>query len=110
MTLWFDAHLSPRIARWIQQRFEIQVRALRDLGLRHAEDEEIWGAAREARIVFVTKDADFEERVQRLGPPPQILWLTCGNTSEARLKEIFEERLPAAIKLFEEGEPLVEIQ
>jgi predicted nuclease of predicted toxin-antitoxin system len=70
---------------------------------------EIWKAARDARVIIVTKDSDFEERVRRLGPP-QVLWLTCGNTSEARLKEIFEERLPAAIELFAQGEPLVEIQ
>lgn len=110
MTLWFDAHLSPRTARWVAERFNLVAKPLRELGLREAEDSVIWAAARSALVVLVTKDADFEERLRKYGPPPQILWLTCGNTSEARLKEIFEERLEEALALIGSGEPLVEIQ
>lgn len=87
MTIWLDAHLSPRIAAWITNRFGVAATPLRDLGLRHAEDPDIWDAARAARAVVMTKDADFAERVQRLGPPPPVIWLTCGNTSEDRLKK-----------------------
>jgi predicted nuclease of predicted toxin-antitoxin system len=36
----------------------------------------------------MTKDSDFVDLVERLGPPPQIIWLTCGNTSNLRLREI----------------------
>ena len=70
----------------------------------------IWEEARRTGVVFMTKDADFEERVLRLGPPPHILWLTCGNTSEQRLKEILELRLLAALELVRSGEALVEIR
>jgi predicted nuclease of predicted toxin-antitoxin system len=38
MTLWLDAHLSPRIARWLTETFNIPATAVRDLGLRGAED------------------------------------------------------------------------
>jgi predicted nuclease of predicted toxin-antitoxin system len=92
------------------ERFGITAKPLRDLGLRAAEDAILRTAAREAGVVFVTKDADFEERVRRFGPPPHVLWLTCGNTSEARLKEILEGRLETALALIRSGEPLVEIQ
>ena len=57
----------------------------------------------------MTKDRDFVELVGRLGPPPQDLWVTCGNTSNARLSEILARVLPAAWKLLEQSEPLVEI-
>ena len=110
MILWLDAHLSPRTARWITKRFRVAAKPLRELGLREAEDADIWTAARDAEIVLVTKDADFEERVRRLGPPPQVIWLTCGNTSEARLKAILGGRLKVALDLIRSGEPLVEIQ
>ena len=46
---------------------------------------------------------------ERLGPPPQVLWVTCGNTSNARLREILTKSLPPAIELLQQGEPLVEI-
>ncbi len=103
MTLWLDAHLSPRVARWITERFGIAAQPSRDLGLRDAEDEEIWNAARQANAILLTKDADFEERVRRLGPPPQIIWLTCGNTSEARIKQILESHLQTAINLLRQA-------
>ena len=41
--------------------------------------------------------------------PPQIIWLTCGNTSNARLQEILSATLPAALELFRAGEALVEM-
>jgi predicted nuclease of predicted toxin-antitoxin system len=45
MTLWLDAHLSPRIARWITERFQIVAKPLREVGFRDAEDDVIWAAA-----------------------------------------------------------------
>lgn len=109
MTIWLDAHLSPRIARWINERFEVTALPLRDLGLRDSEDNEIWNTARKEAVVVMTKDSDFPDLVRRHGPPPQIIWLTCGNTSEERLKEIFSTHLAEAVALLRSGEPLVEI-
>jgi predicted nuclease of predicted toxin-antitoxin system len=42
MTIWVDAHLSPAIATWIASTFGVEAIALRDLGLRDAEDHEIF--------------------------------------------------------------------
>jgi len=33
MSLWLDAQLSPRLARWIVEHFAIQALPLRDIGL-----------------------------------------------------------------------------
>ncbi|QQE65212.1 hypothetical protein GFS31_18980 [Leptolyngbya sp. BL0902] len=57
----------------------------------------------------MTKDRDFVDLVDRLGPPPQIIWLTCGNTSNARLREILGSVLPTALEILCSGESLVEI-
>jgi Domain of unknown function (DUF5615) len=57
----------------------------------------------------MSKDEDFRSLVERLGPPPQVLWVTCGNTSNARLREISTKNLPSVIELLQRGEPLVEI-
>ena len=110
MILWLDAQLSPSIAVWIQQRFGIATVHVRDLGLLASEDMPIFEAARQANAVLLTKDMDFEELVLRLGSPPQVVRITCGNTSNAELKRILEASLPETIKLIETGEPLVEIQ
>jgi predicted nuclease of predicted toxin-antitoxin system len=57
----------------------------------------------------MTKDRDFVDFVERYGSPPQVIWLTCGNTSNARLKEILTATLPDAMELLRSGERLVEI-
>ncbi len=108
-TIWIDAHLSPAIATWITNNFEVTAVALRDLGLSDAEDPEIFEAAKSQGVIFMTKDRDFVDLVDRLGTPPQIIWLTCGNTSNARLREILGSVLPTALEMLRSGEPLVEV-
>jgi predicted nuclease of predicted toxin-antitoxin system len=107
--IWIDAQLSPGLARWIRETFGIDAQAVRDVGLRNAKDPVIFKAAREARVVVMSKDEDFRSLVERLGPPPQVLWVTCGNTSNARLREILTKSLLPAMDLLRRGEPLVEI-
>jgi len=109
MIIWIDAHLNPAIAKWINDNYSIQAAALRDLGLRDATDREIFEAARQNNAVVMTKDSDFVELLNRFGPPPQVIWLTFGNTSNARLKDILPKTLNEALDLIGAGEPLVEI-
>jgi predicted nuclease of predicted toxin-antitoxin system len=109
MIIWLDAQLSPSVAAWIRATFGIECHAVRDLGLRDAKDPSIFQAARAADAVVMTKDSDFIEMLQRLGPPPKVLWVTCGNTSNARLREILNRDLPAAIARLQGGESSVEI-
>jgi len=110
MVIWVDAQLSPAIAPWLAENFSVNAQALRDLGLREATDREIFAAARSAAAVVMTKDSDFVKLLEESGPPPQVVWLTCGNTSNARLKQTLTKALPRAIGLLESGEPLVEIR
>jgi predicted nuclease of predicted toxin-antitoxin system len=109
VTIWLDAHLPPQIAPWMAATFGLQVVPVRDLGLRDAEDEAIFAAARAAGVVLLTKDRDFPEMVRQLGVPPHVIWLTCGNTSNARLREVLAAALPDALLLVGQGESLVEI-
>jgi predicted nuclease of predicted toxin-antitoxin system len=109
VTIWVATQLSPGLARWIRDTFDIDARAVRDLGLRNAKDPTIFKAAREAKVIVMSKDEDFRALVEQLGPPPQVLWVTCGNTSNARLREILTKSLQPALELFLRGEPLVEI-
>jgi predicted nuclease of predicted toxin-antitoxin system len=109
MTIWVDAQLSPAIATWITNTLGLEAIALRDLGLRDAEDPEIFEAARAHQAIVMTKDSDFVDLVERLGPPPQIIWLTCGNTSNLQLRKILGTMLPRALELLASGEMLVEI-
>ena len=109
MTIWVDAQLSPLIAKWISRDFAVRAIALRELELRDSADREIFNRARAAQAVILTKDLDFVLLLEKFGPPPKILWLTCGNTSNARLRNLLGLSLQTALDLLKSGESLVEI-
>jgi len=109
MTLWLDAQLPPQLATWIQQTLSVDAIALRELGLRDATDSTIFEAAKKAHAVLISKDSDFVELVMRHGAPPKLIWLTCGNVSNAALQILFIAKLRAAIQLLESGEAIVEV-
>jgi predicted nuclease of predicted toxin-antitoxin system len=77
--------------------------------LHDAEDAGIFAAARQANAVVMSKDSDFVDLVNRLGPPPQVLWIRCGNTSNVQMRAILSRTLLAAVDLLQQGERLVEI-
>ncbi len=108
--IWIDAQMSPAIAVWITANLSVTALAVRDVGLRDAEDAEIFLEARKQSAVVMTKDSDFVTLQNEFGAPPKIIWITCGNTSNARLKEILSATLPKAITLLNTGENLIEIK
>lgn len=110
MILWIDAQPSPYLSSWVSETFGAETRAVRDLGLLGATDEQIFREAADAGATIITKDSDFLSLLRINGPPPQVLWITCGNTSNAYLKGVLEKSLATAIELLEQGEPLVEIR
>ena len=69
MIIWVDAHLSPAIATWITNTFGVTAVGLREIGLRDAEDPEIFEASRAQGVIVMTKDSDFVD----LGRSP---WFT----------------------------------
>ena len=93
----------------MSETFGVTAHSVRDLELREAKDQAIFHTPREAGAVIMSKDSDFVLLLERLGPPPQILWVTCGTTSNARLWDILLKSFPEARARLEQGEPLVEI-
>lgn len=110
MTIWIDAQLSPSLAKWITVNLGFSAIAVRELGLRDAKDFEIFQAAREANAIILTKDSDFPHLLSQHGPPPQILWLTCGNTSNDNVCRILARHLSTAVDLLQAGESLIEMK
>lgn len=109
MKLWLDAHLPPKLLPWLRKEFDLEADAVRDLGLREGKDHQIFAEARREHAIVMTKDRDFVDLVERRGPPPQVLWLTLGNTSNQHLRGVLSRRLPAALSALERGEPVVEL-
>lgn len=109
MIIWIDAQLPPALASWLAAQFAVEAANLESLGLRQAQDIDIFQRARRPGHVIMTKDDDFVDIVTRLGAPPQILWITCGNVTNRALQELLTRSFPAARALLEAGEPVVEL-
>ena len=108
--IWIDAQLSPALAAWINRNYnDIEASSVRAVGLRDAEDEEIFQAAGEAGVIMMSKDSDFLNLLDRHGPPPKVIWVTCGNTSNRRIQNILKRMLLPAVEMLEGGEALVEV-
>jgi predicted nuclease of predicted toxin-antitoxin system len=109
MIYWLDAQLPRQLASWLKEMFKVEAHALCDLGLRDAEDEQLFHKARQQGTVIISKDSDFVEMVLRLGPLPQLLWVTCGNVTNRRLQSILTQVFPRAQELLASGEDVVEV-
>lgn len=110
MTFWIDAQLDPSLAGWLGARFRVVAKALREIGLRDAEDVALFDAARRfGDVVIVTKDSDFADLVVQRGKPPQVLWLRVKNAPTIAIQAILGKAFPEALRLLESGEQLVEI-
>ncbi len=108
MTVLIDAQLSPSLALWVKDRFGIACFSVGFLGYRDASDVDIFFKARELDAIVLTKDDDFVKLLHQHGSPPRIIWLTCGNTSNARMREILEAYFETALEMLGTND-LVEI-
>ena len=98
------------MASWLRHEHDVEARHVSDEGLLTADDPVIFAAARDSAIaVVVTKDEDFVRLLERLGPPPQVVWVTIGNIGNAELRRIIRDTWPAVMALLVAGEPLVEL-
>ena len=55
------------------------------------------------------RTADFAALVATYGAPPQVVLVTCGNTTNERLRELIVTAWPTVQEMLERGEPLVEL-
>lgn len=110
MIFWVDAQLPPNLAPWLTETFAVEAQSLRFLGLRDAEDRHIFSLAKQAdEVVIISKDSDFVELVLQQGTPPQLLWVTCGNLTNRRLRDVFSQHFSHALRILATGNVIVEI-
>lgn len=109
MKVWLDAHLSPAIAKFLNEEFNVEAYSLRGLGLRNCEDDELFNKAKKEDVIFVTKDEDFLDLLDRFGSPPKIIWLRVGNTSNDEIRKVFRNSWDNILKLLDAGNDLIEI-
>jgi predicted nuclease of predicted toxin-antitoxin system len=104
-----DAQLPPAVAQWLREAGH-DAQAVREVGLREADDGDIWNHALETGAVIVTKDEDFPTRAQLTLNGPVIVWLRIGNSTNQVLRQWFMPRLPQILDWIEQGVRVLEIR
>ncbi len=105
--LLFDAHLPPSLCAWVEATFHVRCQHVRQVGLHESDDGFIIEYARRTAATILTKDGDLSARPQLTQPPPWIILLARGNTTNERLRAILERSLPGALSLLDSDTPVV---
>jgi predicted nuclease of predicted toxin-antitoxin system len=101
MKLLFDQNLSPRLPRLLADLYPESVH-VREVGLRDAQDGDIWNYAKHQGFVIVSKDSDFQHRSLLYGSPPKFIWLRVGNCSFKAIEDLLR-KYSIAIHEFEQN-------
>lgn len=103
-----DAQLPPALARAIAER-GYGARHVVEVGLRDADDPDVWDRASREGAAVITKDEDFATRRILATDGPTIVWVRIGNCSNRALMEWFMPLLDRIVERVESGEKLIEI-
>ena len=104
-----DAQLPPALARWLGEHGWAAA-AVRDVGLRDADDGSIRNFASTGGWVLITKDDDFVERSLDSIEDPHVVWLRIGNCTNQLLFAWLEPMLPEILRQLESGQRIVEVR
>jgi predicted nuclease of predicted toxin-antitoxin system len=109
--IWTDTHISPAIAKWLNEQFDVDAVSFYRLNFHTTSDYEIFMKAKEQQVIFITKDKDFKKLLERFKAPPFIIFLMGGNTSNAELKILLQRSLQKSIDLIiKHNHQIIEIE
>ncbi len=109
MKFLIDAQLPPGLTYWLAERGHI-AKHVEEVGLRNADDSEIWSRALSDSFIIITKDEDFVERAAHSKNSPRIVWLRVGNTTNTALKQWLTTRFINIEELLNRGDTLIEVR
>lgn len=103
MKLLYDQNLSPRLVSLLGDLFPGSLH-VRDVGLREADDIEVWRYAREQGLTIASKDSDFHQLSFVHGHPPKVVWVRVGNGPTALVVSILRRHHETLLSFAEDPE------
>lgn len=107
---WVDENLPPALARELASMPNIDADHFFELGHHETPDREVFFMAREQSTTLISKDVDFANLVDRLGSPPQVIWVRSGNMRTSALLDLFKAHIAQLIQHLDEGAPLIALE
>lgn len=97
--IWLDNHISPVIAKWLNEKSGLTVKSSYLLELYKLTDYEIYVKAKKAgNIILISKDSDIDEIISTSGSPPKLISLKIGNCPNKLLFSILERNINKAFR------------
>ena len=109
MKILIDAQLPPGLKLMLAEAGHEALHVV-DVGLRDADDGQVWGYAVREGTAILTKDEDFAVRRLREPHGPTIIWLRVGNCSRAALVRWLMPLLASIDTLVEVEERVIEVR
>lgn len=100
MKLLFDENLSHKLV-WLLADLFPDSEHVRDVGLKSADDPDVWEHAKRNGLMIVSKDSDMHQRSFVFGYPPKVVWVRLGNCSTSDVERLIRKHF-ASIKVFYE--------
>ena len=109
--IWTDTNISPAIAWWLNEEFDVEAVSFYKLNFHTASNYSIFMMAKEANAIFITKDKDYIKLVRAFKAPPFIIILKAGSISNAGLKVVLQRSLQKSIDLIlKNNHQIIEIE
>lgn len=102
MKLLFDENLSHRLVKLLADLFPYSVH-VRDIGLKAADDIEVWNYAKANDFMIVSKDSDMHDRSFLFGYPPKVIWVRLGNCSTSDVERLLRREFETVEIFYKDG-------
>ena len=100
MSLLFDANLSPRLVRRLEDLFPGSIHVY-ETELTNS-DPAIWRYAVAQGLTVATKDEDFRSMALVLAPPGKVILILLGNCHTERVESLFRREVAAVRRFLED--------
>lgn len=91
MSFLIDENLSRRLRRLLEPAFP-GCRHVTEFGLLASKDEFVHACARVEDLTLLSKDDDFRILIDRVGPPPKLVFIRLGNAPTQTIAEALMAR------------------
>jgi predicted nuclease of predicted toxin-antitoxin system len=103
-----DQQLPPMLAERLRQAGHEAVH-VREIGMSGAKDSNIWRHAAKHGYVVISKDRDFVPPSGLAAERGPLVWIRCGNVTNAALWRLLSRMLPDIVRLLSEGARVIEV-
>lgn len=102
MKLLFDENLSYRLVNLLIDLFPNSLH-VRDIGLKAADDIQVWNYAEANDLIIVSKDSDMHDRSFLFGYPPKVIWIRLGNCSTSDVEKLLRREFHTVKNFYQDN-------